>query len=175
MTLRTDMGDDNRLDLMRRVRRERKPTVTLQLTSMIDMFTILLVFLLKSFSAEGQMVTVTRDLRLPESSSQQAPKVLSVIALTSEWVLVDGRPIVRLETITPQSPLIVQPLKEELLRLRAVSEGLGSLSADLKGFRGSIAVQGDREIPFEVLKRIMLTAGQVGYVNLHLAVLEKEQ
>lgn len=162
-------------NLLRRVRREKRPTFALQLTSMIDMFTILLVFLLKSFSAEGQMVTLTRDLRLPESSSQQAPRVLSVIAVTQEWILLDGRPVLRLSQITPQSPLVIAPLREELLRLRSISEGIASLSSDLQGFRGSISIQADRDLPFEILKRIMVTAGQVGYANLHLTVLEKEK
>ncbi|MDZ7346119.1 MAG: biopolymer transporter ExbD [candidate division KSB1 bacterium] len=161
-------------NLLRRVRREKRPTFALQLTSMIDMFTILLVFLLKSFSAEGQMVTLTRDLRLPESSSQQAPRVLSVIAVTQEWILLDGRPVIRLNQITPQSPLVIAPLREQLLRLRSISEGIASLSADL-GFRGSISIQADRDLPCEILKRIMVTAGQVGYANLHLTVLEKEK
>ena len=167
--------DNHGINIVGAARRNRRGGFSLQLTSMIDMFTILLVFLLKSFSTEGQIMTVTRDLRLPESSSRQAPTVLSVIAVTQEWLLVDGRPIVRLTDIGPQSPLVIQPLKEELTKLRSLSEGIGGLSAGLQGFSGSMAVQGDRDIPFEVLKRIMLTAGQVGYSNLHLAVLEKEQ
>lgn len=166
---------DQSFNLLRRVKREKRPTFALQLTSMIDMFTILLVFLLKSFSAEGQMVTLTRDLKLPESTSQQAPRVLSVIAVTKEWILVDGRPVERLSRITADSPLIIPPLKDELLRLRTISEGIGSLSSDLQGFRGSISIQADRDLPFEILKRIMVTAGQVGYANLHLTVLEKER
>jgi biopolymer transport protein TolR len=166
--------NQNSVNLLKNVRRRRDSTVALQLTSMIDMFTILLVFLLKSFSAEGQMMSVTRDLRLPESTSQQAPRVLSVIAVTQEWIMVDGRSVARLDVITADSPLLIAPLRDELTRLRAVSESIGALSTDLQGFRGSIAIQGDRDIPFEVLKRIMLTAGQVGYNNMHLAVLEKE-
>ena len=54
-------------------KRTKRGVFTLKLTSMIDMFTILLVFLLKSYSAEGQIVTLSKDLVLPESTSEMEP------------------------------------------------------------------------------------------------------
>ncbi|MBN1482656.1 biopolymer transporter ExbD [candidate division KSB1 bacterium] len=154
--------------------RMRRGTFALRLTSMIDMFTILLVFLLKSYSADGQIMTVAQDLRLPESTSEKKPEVMSVVAVTKEWLLVDGRPIERLETIVASEMMLIAPLFEELQRLRSISEGIGELSSQMQGFRGNIAIQGDKDITFDLLKRIMLTCGKVGYNNMHLAVLEKE-
>lgn len=154
--------------------RTKRGTFALRLTSMIDMFTILLVFLLKSYSAEGQIMTVAQDLKLPESTSQQKPGVMSVVAVTKEWLLVDGRPIERLEAIMESDKMLINSLREELQRLRSMSEGIGELSTQMQGFRGNIAIQGDKDITFDLLKRIMLTCGQVGYNNMHLAVLEKE-
>lgn len=154
--------------------RTRRGTVSLRLTSMIDMFTILLVFLLKSYSAEGDIMTMAKDLRLPESTSQKSPAVMSVVAVTRDWVLVDGRPIERIETILQSDKMLIMPLHAELLRLRTLSEGIGQLSTQMAGFRGNIAIQGDKDITFDLLKRIMLTCGQVGYNNMNLAVLEKE-
>jgi len=154
--------------------RTRRGTFPLRLTSMIDMFTILLVFLLKSYSADGQIMTVAQDLRLPESTSEKQPAVMSVVAVTQEWILVDGRPIERLEAIVSDNKMLIAPLLSELKRLRSISEGIGQLSSQMQGFHGNIAIQGDKEITFDLLKRIMLTCGQVGYNNMHLAVLEKE-
>jgi len=156
-------------------KRTKRGTFALRLTSMIDMFTILLVFLLKSYSAEGQIMSVTRDLRLPESTSRKQPAVTSIVAVTREWLLVDGRPIQRLEQVSQQETLLIPSLQGELERLRSISENIGGLSASLQGFRGTIAIQGDRDITFDLLKRIMLTCGKVGYNTMHLAVLEKEQ
>ena len=73
-----------------RARRSKKATFAIRLTSMIDMFTILLVFLLSNYSSEGHIISVSEDLHLPESTSLMKPKVASVISLTSEWILVDG-------------------------------------------------------------------------------------
>ncbi len=159
---------------LRANRKTKRGTFTLRLTSMIDMFTILLVFLLKSYSADGQIMTVAQDLRLPESTSTTKPPVVSVIAVTREWILVDGRPIQRLEEIATQEQLLIPSLQKELARLRSISEGIGQLSSQMRGFSGAIAIQGDRDVTFDLLKRVMLTCGQVGYNDMNLAVVEKE-
>ena len=154
--------------------RSKRGAFELRLTSMIDMFTILLVFLLKSYSADGQIMTVAQDLRLPESTSEKKPQVMSVVAITQEWILVDGRPIERIDNILSNNRMLIHPLMNELQRLRSISQGIGELSSRMQGFRGNIAIQGDKEITFDLLKRIMLTCGQVGYNNMNLAVVEKE-
>ena len=159
---------------MRIPRRTKKGAFKLRLTSMIDMFTILLVFLLKSYSAEGQIVTVTKDLKLPESTSQVQPRVTSVIALTLEWILLDGRPVVRIEEVQTSEGLVIPELRQELLRLRAITEGIGEISSQMSGFKGSIAIQADQDMTFELIKKIMLTCGQVGYNDLLLTVMQKE-
>ncbi len=155
-------------------RRARKGAFKLRLTSMIDMFTILLVFLLKSYSAEGQIVTITEDLRLPESTAQTPPRVTSVISITAEWILVDGRPITRVDPIQQSDNLLIAPLRTELVRLRSMSEGIGSLSDQMTGFRGNIAIQADKEMTFDLIKKIMLTCGKVGYNDMLLTVLQTE-
>ncbi|MBD3374937.1 hypothetical protein GF406_07890 [candidate division KSB1 bacterium] len=159
---------------IQRSRRRNRGTFKLRLTSMIDMFTILLVFLLKSYSAEGQIVTITKDLRLPESTSQQPPQTTSVISVTLEWILLDGRPVVKIEDTMSNDSIIIPALQEELTRLKSITEGIGSLSLQMRGFRGNIAIQADQDITFDLIKRIMVTCGQVGYNDLLLTVLEKE-
>ena len=159
---------------LRAGKKAKRGTFALRLTSMIDMFTILLVFLLKSYSADGQIMTVAQDLRLPESTSTTKPPIVSVVAITREWILVDGRPIQRLDEITTGETLLIPTLQSELVRLRQISEGIGQLSQQMQGFRGNIAIQGDQDVTFDLLKRIMLTCGRVGYNDMNLAVVEKE-
>ncbi len=155
-------------------KRIKRSTFSLKLTSMIDMFTILLVFLLKSYSAEGQIMTITKDLKLPESTSQMQPKVTSIIAITQEWILVDGRPIDKIENIMTSENLLIKPLEDELRKIRSISEGIGELSEDMQGFQGNITIQGNRDITFDLLKKIMLTCGSTGYNNMLLAVSQIE-
>ncbi len=155
-------------------RRVKKGAFKLRLTPMIDMFTILLVFLLKSYSAEGQIVTITEDLKLPESISQTPPQVTSVISITSKWILLDGRPIEKVDKVMSSEKMVVDDLYDGLLNLRAITEGIGEISTSLKGFQGTIAIQSDRNIPFRLIKKIMITCGQVGYNDMLLTVLQKE-
>ncbi|MGQ9559058.1 MAG: ExbD/TolR family protein [Candidatus Oleimicrobiaceae bacterium] len=154
-------------------RRSRTGSFTLRLTSMIDMFTILLVFLLKSYSAEGQIMTIARDLRLPQSTATLPPKTTSIVAITREWVLLDGHPIVRNSELLKSGDLVIPSLLKELQDLRALTEGIGQLGA-ASAFAGNITIQGDRGTPFELLKRVMVTCGRMGYNDMNLAVLRTE-
>jgi len=147
----------------------KRGTFTLRLTSMIDMFTILLVFLLKSYSAEGQIMTITPDLLLPESTASDVPHTTSVVAVTQEWILLDGRPIERVQNVLNTEALIIPRLLQELQDLRALTEGIGQLSADM-AFTGNITIQGDKGIIFELLKKVMVTCGTMGYNDMFLAV-----
>jgi len=151
----------------------RPGTFSLRLTSMIDMFTILLVFLLKSFSTEGQIMTVAKDLRLPQSSAQRPPETASVIVVTPQWILLDGARIVETEKVLNSKGVLIKPLHSRLTELRQLTEKIASISKGME-FTGNIAIQGDREIPFEVLKKIMYTCGSVGFNNMLLAVTKRD-
>ena len=65
-------------------------------------------------------------------------------------------------------------LTEAIVKLREITRGIGQMSEQMGGFQGNIAIQGDREITFDLLKKIMLTCGQVGYNNMLLTVTQKE-
>ena len=149
--------------------RKRSLTFTLRLTSMIDVFTILLIFLLKNFSAEGQIFTTPKDVTLPVSSSTDAPITTSVLMVTADWILVDGKPLESVQKNLRDNSLLLKNLYEDLKAKRILAESAANLD-DRMAFKGEITVQGDEDIPFEILKRVMYTCGQVGYNNLLLAV-----
>jgi len=150
-----------------------KPPAELTLTSLLDMFTILLVFLLKSFSADGQMVTNTEDLTLPESTSLKPPRSAPIIAVTKEWVMLDDKPLVKVADLITDSDLLIQPLQASLQQSRSFSEQLGQIDKRV-GFNGTVDIMGDRDASFAVIKRVMFTCGQVGFNNMLLAVYQKE-
>lgn len=153
-------------------RPKQKPNTDLRLTSLLDMFTILLVFLLKSFSADGQLVTNTNDLRLPESTSSKSPRSAPIIAVTKEWVMLDDKPLVKVDEIQSGSDLLIKPLQASLQQSRESSEQLGQIDTRI-GFNGTVDIMGDRDASFAVIKRVMYTCGQVGFNNMLLAVYQK--
>lgn len=147
---------------------------TLRLTSMIDMFTILLVFLLKSFSVEGEIMSVAKDLHLPESTAQKPPRATPILVVTNDWIILDGNPVEKVSTILADEKIVIKKLLNQLQKIRKFSESLGQLDINM-GFKGNITIQGDKEIPFEVLKKVMFTCGQVGFNEMLLAVNKEEQ
>lgn len=160
--------------IIRPRKRKRVSSFGLRLTSMIDMFTILLVFLLKSFSLEGEIISMAKDLQLPESTAKNPPKPSPILIVTNEWVILDGDPVEKVDVIISQPQNSITALKEKLASIRTFSVNLGQLNTRM-GFKGTITIQGDKEIPFEVLKKIMFTCGREGYNNMLLAVLQEEQ
>lgn len=150
--------------------RGKKPIdLSLRLTSLMDMFTILLVFLLKSFSAEGQLVTVTQDLNLPESTSTKRPTAAPIISITKEWIMLDDKPLARVEDVQMNKELLIPELDNALKFARQVSDGLGKQGESL-GFRGMVDIMGDRDTPFLIIKKVMYTCGKNAYNNMQLAV-----
>ena len=147
---------------------------TLRLTSMIDMFTILLVFLLKSFSVEGEIMSVSKDLHLPESTAKTPPKASPIITVTNDWIILDGKPVEKVSEVMKESMNFVPGLQSQLADLKKFSINLGQLDANM-GFKGDITIQGDKEIPFALLKKIMFTCGREGFNNMLLAVNQAEQ
>jgi biopolymer transport protein ExbD len=154
-------------------RPKKKPSFELRVTSLLDMFTILLVFLLKSFSAEGQMVTNSDDLRLPESTSEKTPRSAPIISVTREWIILDDKPVVKIDDVKTNGDLLIKPLHDGLQQARDVAEKLGAMDERL-GFHGTVDIMGDRDASFAVIKRVMYTCGRVGFNNMLLAVYKKE-
>jgi biopolymer transport protein ExbD len=136
---------------------------------MIDVFTILLVFLLKSYSAEGQIMTITDELTLPVSTASKIPTTSSVIVITPKIILIDGNPLVNVEDVLNSDKLEIGKLYTDLLVKRRVAERVSDINQSMS-FKGEITIQGDENIPFEILKKVMYTCGQTGYNNILLAV-----
>jgi biopolymer transport protein ExbD len=138
-----------------------------QLTSLIDMMTILLVFLLKSFSAEGTLVTPSRDLELPLSVTRQAPRPALMVEITRQAVLVDGKTVASLEELDRADSLVVAPLHEWLT-------GYAALLGNGKKER-EVIIQCDKACDFRYVKKVMATCARTGFSDFSLLVLQKDQ
>jgi len=159
----------------RRAPRARTPSLlVLNITSMLDMFTILIIFLLKSYSAEGIILTIPADLHLPNSTTQSAPEPGLVVEVSQNILVVDGKVLdVDLQKVKESEKLIIDNLYEYLMVKARQYEEISKLNPNA-GFTGRLILEGDREIPFRLLKKILYTCGQAGFINQSLAVFQKE-
>ena len=81
-----------------------------QLTSLVDVMTILLVFLIKSFSVEGNLVTPSTDLRLAVSTSEKPPRPRCTVEITRGAVMAEGQVLTTLEEVASSDSLLIPPL-----------------------------------------------------------------
>lgn len=140
----------------------------LSLVSLMDIFTILVFFLLVH-SSDGEVLPTAKAVRLPESVAEKSPKQTLVVTVNDHDILVQGRKVAAVRDVLEASGELIEPLKAELDHHQA-----RRTRGDEKA-RREITIMGDKEIPYRLLKRVMLTCVRAKYDNISLAVLRKEQ
>jgi biopolymer transport protein ExbD len=149
--------------------RSRKKVPGLNLTSLMDVFTILVFFLLANSSA-SEVLTTPKQITLPDSVIESKPRETVVILVSPETVLVQGVAVVN----TPEL------LTTKAEKIPAITQHLDYLESNIIGINGQAAVDSkeitllaDKSIPFSVLKKIMTTCTGSGYGRISLAVIQK--
>ncbi|MBD3225987.1 MAG: hypothetical protein GF313_14765 [Caldithrix sp.] len=144
---------------------------TLNLNSMMDMMTIILLFLLKSFSTEGALVTPSEELRLPTSLQGEKPRKELSVSVASNAILVNDQVIVNTDEI--DEGMMVIPALEQKLREYAQQERQLELDVG-KEFTHEVNIQGDEKIPFELLYKVMFTCSRSAFYKMRLVTIKAE-
>ena len=139
----------------------------INLVSLMDIFTILVFFLLVN-SSDVQNVPNTKEIKLPESIAEQRPKETLFIMVSEKDLLVQGRPVANVDDVLANEDNIIAKLKKEL----EYQASRSSASAEEEA-RREITILGDKRIPYRLLKKIMITCNSVNYNNISLAVSKK--
>lgn len=155
----------------RRKKHETFQKGELNLTSMMDMMTIILLFLLKTYSTTGQIVTPSSDLTLPYSFSQEPPKKELSVAVTKKNILVANQAVMEIEQIDPNAA-IIRPLFG-VLNKYAQDAKENEVKYGIP-FTHEIIVQGDEEIPFQILFKVLYTCGQTEFNKLRLLTYQEK-
>ena len=140
-----------------------------QMTSLVDMMTLLLIYLLQSFSGEGNIATAHKDLILPESSAKKPPELMVTIVVNNKYILAEDKMVAAVDDVLSNEELVIPGLYKWLMERREATEKIAKYSTKTK-FKGDVIIQGDKRIKFRLLKKIMYTCGQQGYNNFSLAV-----
>ena len=159
----------DRASRMNRHHGRHKKGVALNLVSLMDIFTILVFFLLVN-SSDVEVLPNAKDVQLPESIAETRARENVVILVTETEVLVQGRVVATLDDVVGSDELVVGPLRDALLAQteRAVRQDEMSEIENRE-----VTIMGDREIPYHVLKKIMATCTNADYGRLSLAVMQK--
>jgi biopolymer transport protein ExbD len=150
---------------------KRSRPATLSLVSLMDIFTILVFFLLVN-QAEVAELDVPQNITLPESMALQPPSQTVVVMVTPDAVLVQGEPVATLAEVDAQQGLIITALRDAL---KKQSDRLLRASAQADIEDREITVLGDKSVPYSILKKVLATCTAADYGKLSLAVVQKEE
>jgi biopolymer transport protein ExbD len=137
----------------------------LNMNSMMDMMTIILLFLLKSYSTSGVLVTPSESLKLPTSMRDERPKKELQVGVARDMILVNDIPLIPTSAIGKDEMLIPQLTR----KLIEYGESEKKLEIDIgKEFTHEVLIQGDEEIDFETLIKVMYTCSKSEFYRMRL-------
>jgi biopolymer transport protein ExbD len=153
-------------------RKERKSRdhnqVDMNLVSLIDVFTLLIFFLMSNTGAVETLAS-PRAVKLPESQSEKAPKETALVVVTGTEILVGTRVVATVADAMKVDGDIVEPVKAAL-EVEASREVIRKENeADAK----RVTIMGDKDIPYRLLKKVMVSAARAGYTDVSFAVRQR--
>jgi biopolymer transport protein ExbD len=165
-----------RIAAMGVIKRKRRPAPEFakpQMTSLVDVLTVLVFFLLKNFSSEGEIMTPSKNLELPNSTAKMRPENTLTIAISTNHILVDGTPVALVSEETGRAGTEIPGLAKFLEEKRSQTEEISQYDKSV-AFNGKLTIQGDRLIPYWLLQKVLATCGDNGYSSFSLAVMKKD-
>ncbi len=152
-----------------RMTRNKRVVPKLNLTPLMDVFTVLVFFLMAN-SATVETLQQPKQITLPESVVEAKPRETVVIFVGKEEVLVQGVLVARVADIQATPNVEIEAISVRLAELR---ESVIGLSTQAIAESQEVTVLADKSIPFSVLKKIMATCTGQGYTRVSLAVVQK--
>lgn len=160
------MRDSRRI---KRMSRNKTSIPKMNLTALMDVFTILVFFLLVN-SGQSEILEAPKQVKLPESVVESKPRETVVIVVSPADVVVQGVPVMSIADIRATKARNLEPIMERLATLKA---GVIGRSTRVVAASQEITILADKSIPFDVIRRIMSTCTSQGYTEISLAVIEK--
>lgn len=165
---------------------KREVAAVLQLTAMVDMFTVLVVFLLQNYNVTGQVLYIPKEVVLPKAERIKELKPAVVVTISEKEVLLDKNPIISGTALKSQMEWMIEPLKkgvtdalqkaredyEKSLQTKlqsAVDAARGNVETDLQPWN-KVTIQADKGIDFLTVKKVMYTVTEAGAGEINFAV-----
>ena len=163
------MRKSARAQRMERRHDRGKKSIALNLVALMDIFTILVFFLLVN-SSDVETLPNAKDIQLPQSIAEEKAKESVVILISEEDILVQGSPVAKVADVLKLKGNDIPQLRQALLSQndRVLRRAAQDDIADRE-----ITIMGDKDIPYRLLKKVMATCTMADYGQISLAVLQK--
>ncbi len=159
---------------------KRNVVAVLQLTAMVDMFTVLVVFLLQNYASTNQILPISDRVALPKATStaQLAPSL--VVTLSKEALSFNGKDLVSFDEIRTSSEWVIEPLKEQVAQSIAQLKDEKKKDFVVTRKEGGIKIfpyekmtlQADENIDMLSIKKVMYTLTEAGVKEINFAVIQ---
>ena len=154
---------------IKRMSRNRLKITKMNLTSLMDVFTILVFFLLVN-SGSVELVESPKDVSLPESYEESKPRETVVVAVSPETVMVQGKLVAMVDDILNDDETALDPLAARLEELKESVIGSATMTV---AESQEVTILADKDVPFIVVRKVMSACTGQGYENVSLAVIQK--
>ena len=155
---------------MKRMGRNKRKLTGINLTPLMDVFTILVFFLLFHSVGGADIVESPKHIKLPDSVVETKPRETVVITVTPEVVLVQGEAVIGTSALLDDR---IGTVREVTERLEQLERNIIGISTKTVAQSKEITLLADKTIPFKALKKIMSTCTESGYGRISLAVIQK--
>jgi len=145
-------------------KRRKDRTASLNMVSLMDIFTILVFFLLVT-SSDSNILPSPKSISLPASTTDKIPKKTLVVMVNDKNIQINGKQIISIKAAINNNKTVIPELARALIQY--------SKKEEKNKKRYNITVMGDKTIPYKLLKKIMVTCAGTKYANISLAVVQK--
>jgi len=154
---------------IKRMGRNRLKITKMNLTSLMDVFTILVFFLLVN-SGSVEVLDAPKEVSLPESRVESKPRETVVIFISPTEVLVQGQLVAMVDEIIEDKTSVLDPIAARLAELKGNVIGTSTRAVSTSQ---EVTILADKSVPFVVIKTVMSTCTGEGFENVSLAVTQK--
>lgn len=173
---------------------KRGVVVTLSLTAMVDMFTVLVIFLLQNFSSTGEIIYIPKEVNLPKAEKVKELKPAVVVTISNKQILVDKDQVATYQEVQTQEDWMITPLKESIEKALQVAKiknetkiksrlikAMGSQPQQMEAAPeevnewNKVTVQADRGIDFQTIKKVLYTVTEAGGGEINFAVMKENR
>lgn len=162
-----------------RGKRKKLKALDLDITSLLDILVIMLVFLLKSYNSSGITFNIPKDITLPDSKSQSLNTMGVNVQISPTTIWVDNKVVLDTKEYTPKSydrkGRRILPLYDELVAKRKTIQEIEKASPQAKKFSGIANLLVDKSLKYSYLKKVLYTVAEAGYSKYKFVVLGENQ
>jgi len=151
-------------------RQAKEKSPGLNLISLMDIFTILVFFLLVN-SSDVEVLPNAKDIQLPESVAQEKARENVVIMVNDDYILIQGRRVADTADVMGRSDMVISEIEVELRR--QTEKRLRKNDDSAKVENREVTIMGDKDLPYALLKRVMASCTAAQYGRISLAILQK--